>query len=103
MKSRLFGNLEISNNTVIPDNPRFFILFKMHCSERNCLMNDFVSELLDGIKTGDRVRVRVGTGSSQEIIEGTIEKWSDYLLFLRKTDGGLAKIALDDLRMIDPV
>lgn len=66
-------------------------------------MNDFVSELLDGIKTGDRVRVRVGTGSSQEIIEGTIEKWSDYLLFLRKTDGGLAKIALNDLRMIDPV
>ena len=66
-------------------------------------MNDFVSELLDGIKTGDRVRVRVGTGSSQEITEGTIEKWSDYLLFLRKTDGGLAKIALDDLRMIDPV
>ena len=66
-------------------------------------MNDFVSELLDGIKPGDRVRVRVGTGSSQEIIEGTIEKWSDYLLFLRKTDGGLAKIALDDLRMIDPV
>lgn len=66
-------------------------------------MNEIVSELLDGVKTGDRVRVRFGNGSSQEVMEGTIERWSDYFLYLRKVDGGQARILLDDLRMIDSI
>ena len=71
--------------------------------EGSSIMNEIVSELLDGVKTGDRVRVRFGNGSSQEVMEGTIERWSDYFLYLRKVDGGQARILLDDLRMIDSI
>ena len=53
------------------------IIMKM-ALEGSSIMNEIVSELLDGVKTGDRVRVRFGNGSSQEVMEGTIERWSDY-------------------------
>ena len=65
--------------------------------------NEIAQEFLEGLSVGDRVRVRYGTASSQDTLEGMIEKWSQAFLSVKKESGGIARIRWDDLRSLEPL
>ena len=65
-------------------------------------MNDLVTELLKEIQQGEYVSVQYGSYNSQMTAVGTVEKWTDNLLYLRQDDGRRAMINLEDLRSIIP-
>ena len=67
-------------------------------------MTEIAREMLEDVHVGDYVIIRYGTEKDQTIFEGTILKWSENLLSLKKEDGDISKIRLDDnLRSIDPI
>lgn len=67
-------------------------------------MTEIAQELLEDVKEGDYVCIRYGTEENPSSVEGIIVKWTDNFLHLRKRNGGIAKIRLDDsLRSLDPM
>lgn len=59
-------------------------------------MTEIAKELFEDVKYGDYVKVRYGTEIDQITVEGHIEKWTENFLYLKKSDGTVAKIRLDD-------
>lgn len=59
-------------------------------------MTEIAKELLEDVQCGDFVQVRYGTNTDQITVEGHIEKWSENFLYIKKVDGAVAKIRLDD-------
>ena len=66
-------------------------------------MTEIAAELLEDVKPGDYIRVRYGTIGDQSIVEGTIVKWNENLLTIKKADGSATKVRLDDLRALDSI
>ena len=66
-------------------------------------MTEIAAELLEDVKPGDHIRVRYGTITDQSTVAGTVIKWNEHLLTLKKADGTATKIRLDDLRALDSI
>lgn len=59
-------------------------------------MTDLARELLEDISCGDYIRIRYGTPTDQESVEGTVERIGEITIKLIKKDGHSFKLILDD-------